>query len=325
MRRSNWLLVLFGIVPVAIRSRAFIIGGCVVHLLTYDPDFKEIFSEIATDEGMMILKSIKVGTLPLEIDAVLEVPSSAPLTHLSPIRRACEITGAQRFVIEFKGPTDPLKLTSLRKLIAYRELFLIESDVEEERRTACVVISTRHPRSLLSKSNSRKYEEGVYSVELSNQKILVIVINRLRVIPENYGLLVFSSSKRVMDTLIDRLIDEQMSSKDRKPNEEKFISYTVKLDFESYHRVAMRRGVPMSIVLENIKKAIDELGIKSVIDEVGLREVVEAVGVKDVVKELGVREVVKELGTGEVLQTLMSETDDPETLGLIRELMDRLA
>ncbi len=304
-----------------------------IYIVTYDPDFKEIFSEIAMDEGMRILKSIKVGTLPLEIDAVLEVPSSAALTHLSPIRIASKISGSRRLVIEFKGPTDPLKLTSLRKLIAYRELFLIENDVEEKRRTACVVISTRHPRSLLTRVNSRRYEEGVYSVELSNQEILVIVINKLPVIPENYGLLVFSSSKRVMDTLIDQLIEEQMSSKDRKPNEEKFISYTVKLDFESYHRVAMRRGVPMSIVLENIKKAIDELGIKSVIDEVGLEEVVEAVGVKDVVKAVGVKDVVKavgvkdvvkELGAREVLRTLMSETEDPETLGMIRELMERL-
>ena len=71
--------------------------------MKYDPDFRKIFKEIASDSHTTVLKSVEVGILPLAIDIILEIDMDSKLKYLDPIRQIQEMNHVQRFVIEYKG------------------------------------------------------------------------------------------------------------------------------------------------------------------------------------------------------------------------------
>ena len=268
-------------------------------LLKYDPDFKKIFEEIASDSHTKVLKSVEVGILPLEIDIILEIDKDSELKYLAPIRQIREKNHAQRFVIEYKGPTDTFSLGNVRKLIAYRQLYLIENDVNEERPTVHVVLSSRYPQKLLKTFHGKTHSEGVYSLFLDNQEIYIISINSLPVHEENFGLLIFATKKEKTTKLVEILFDESMIGEENpkilhnKAFGERFLRYAIRWNYEIVVNVARQRGINMSIVKENLKRGIEDIGIAEMVDEIGLSNVVAAVGISKIIEVMGVSKFVE--------------------------------
>jgi len=106
----------------------------------------------------------------------------------------------------------------VRKLIAYRQLYLIENDVNEECPTVHVVLSSRYPRNLLKTFQGKTHSEGVYSLFLDNQEIYIISINSLPVLEENFGLFIFATKKEKMTKLVEILFDESIIGEENPQN-----------------------------------------------------------------------------------------------------------
>lgn len=56
-------------------------------------------------------------------------------------------------------------------------------------------------------------------------------------------------------------------------------------------------------IKENIRLAVQHLGIKRVIDSVGLKAVIEEMGLKAVIKEMGLKEILKSIDS-EILESV---------------------
>ena len=210
----------------------------------------------------------------------------------------------------------------MRKLLAYRQLFLIEHDGNEEQKTVPIVLSSTHPRKLLKTFHGKTHSEGVYSLIIDNQEIYVISINSLPVREENFGLLIFATKKEKITKLVEILFDKSMIGEENpkilheEAVGERFLRYAVRWNYEIVAVTARQRGIKMSIVKENLKKGIedigiaemiDELGLPKVIDEVGLSKVIDVVGPSKVIAEIGLPKVIEEVGLSKVAEVLTEE------------------
>ena len=104
--------------------------------VTIDASFKTLFGDLVSKFGWNFKDSLKVGTLPLEIDAVVEFSENGHFEYLRPFLIVIQDSRANRIIIEFKSHKDRLKLSDVPKLLAYRYLFLHQFDPSVSTRTA---------------------------------------------------------------------------------------------------------------------------------------------------------------------------------------------
>ncbi len=263
--------------------------------MAHDASFKDIFGSIAREKNFSVSSSVKVGKLPLEIDMVVEKQKETDFSVLQPLMTIFEKSGSSRLIIEFKSKADSLSLFHVRKLIAYRQLYLMTEDLWEAKGTSVLIFIVSKPRKLLRKLNAISLDMGIYQFTFDQSLIFMIVANEIRITLENLGFAIFTNSVQKSRQLVDLLLQI--------PYEERFLSFFMVVNYRTAVKVLKEKDMNSgSIIMKNIRLAIEDLGLKNVIKEIGLSRVIEDLGLENVIREVGLENVIREVGLENVIR-----------------------
>ena len=159
-----------------------------------DPLFKQILVLLGKSLHFIPQTEVEVSRLPRTIDVVVELPNPADqrrLERLTPFIRLCDHNQ-----IEFKGKADRLHIPGYQLIRGRSLLYMGEKQLLSSQMSVSIVCAGK-PTKLLQGSEAvfKSIAPGYY---LGDEKppTLIIVINELPMIPKNYPLLLFASSKR---------------------------------------------------------------------------------------------------------------------------------
>lgn len=176
-----------------------------------DPVFKAVICFRFGQLGISIKTQVEVGRLPRTIDAVL-------ILELENDREKVRLETPFYYVrthnqIEFKGINDPLTVAGFRLILGRANLYMGENEIPAEDMTITIVCSRKPEKVLQSESEVEfiPFGEGYYRSK-NKPPINLIVINELEIIPKNYPLLMFASSKKkfkefLLDTVKNKCFD----------------------------------------------------------------------------------------------------------------------
>jgi hypothetical protein len=283
----------------------------------WDSYFKRIMENELANSVLNVQPSVKVGTLPLEIDLILvKAEETADLTtYRGPLEQV-----VRRFslinIIEFKGPSDYFATNDFWTLQAYKYLYLRQQSLlfPMEEQVTVVIITTHFPeRFIKDLRETTKYQvqnlgNGMVAVD-SSFHCLLVAINRLEVNPSNYPLLIFSSGQQRR-----RFIREILRKKAKF-----FIDLTYLLYQDEVIEVATAENLSVEDVGANIAKAIRYLGLRQVIEQIGIKEVIEQIGIEEVVTQVGLKDVL------ELIQHKLEANQlTPEEQAVLKKLLTKL-
>ncbi|MHA1209633.1 MAG: hypothetical protein ACTSRF_10485 [Candidatus Freyarchaeota archaeon] len=258
--------------------------------MSWDLTFKRVLERYGGN-GVNVFGGIEVGKGALRIDVLVRCERSIlPLSGVGELgflfSRFSEFN-----VLEFKSKGERIGLDTLYKLLAYAALYVAENRVSfpEEDVTAWLVAS-KTPVKLLRRYKGlgllQRLEEGVYLVAGFPFRVFVVAIGELRVEPENYPFLIFSSG-RTLREFLRRVIRER--------NQE-YLSIGFLLYYDEVVRIMAEEQVALDPTSISIRKAVESIGISRVVEEIGLKKLIEEVGLKKVVDEIGLEKLVDEIG-----------------------------
>ncbi len=281
--------------------------------MAHDASFKDILGSIAKERNITVSSSFKVGKLPLEIDLVMEMQTNTDFSMLQPLKEVFERSGCNRLIIEFKSRAEGLTISHIRKLIAYRHLYLITEDPWDSKRTSHLIIIVSSPRKLLKKLDVQPITKGIYKFSFDRSECFMIVANELEMSRENLGLAIFTSSIRKSRKLIEILLQI--------PEEERFLSFFMVVNYGTAIKVLKEKGMSSgSIISRNIRMAINDLGLKYVIDEIGLENVIKEIGISKIIEVVNPTDLAQNLPF-DMLMTILKELPEEEKKKLVDELM----
>ncbi|MBC8231181.1 hypothetical protein H8E77_16635 [bacterium] len=161
-----------------------------------DPIFKFVLIFGFDQLNVPLQTQVEVSRLPRTMDAL------AVLKRKADIEKVRNDTPFHYFLvynqIEFKGKNDRLTIAGLRLILGRANLYMGENKIPVSKMTV-TIICARKPMQVLLHSQAevswKPLGSGYYQ---SKDKLPVnlIVINELDIIPKNYPLLLFASSKR---------------------------------------------------------------------------------------------------------------------------------
>ncbi|RMG39775.1 MAG: hypothetical protein D6732_03850, partial [Methanobacteriota archaeon] len=222
--------------------------------MTYDASFKDIFGSIVREKNLLVFSSVKVGKLPLEIDMVLERRSNTDFSLVLPLKRIFEESEANRLIVEFKSKAEGLSISHVRRLIAYRQLYLMTEDQWDAKGTSHLIFMVSTPRKLLKRLDAQTLSQGIYRFVFDRNDMFMIVANDLPISRETLGLAIFTNSIRKSRELIDLLLQN--------PAEERFLSFFMVVNYGTTIKVLKEKGMSSgSIIMKNIRMAINDLGL----------------------------------------------------------------
>ena len=156
-------------------------------------------------QGIDIQTEVEVARLPLRVDVIIRIATQAALRTIQ------SLTPFWFFLIhnilEFKGPGDALTIRGYNRILARARLYLSKPGVSESELTL-TMICAQTPRKVLShpKIGFEQMREGYYFSDHRGLNVYLIVINELPIVPVNYSLLLFASSKVKRREIIEEIM-----------------------------------------------------------------------------------------------------------------------
>ena len=270
--------------------------------MAFDNIFKLVTRELLVSCDA---KAEKVGTLPLEIDAVARCKGGKPVPPTIPLVTR-HLSSDNLF--EYKSEADKATKESLSKLLGYVGLYCDQHGIgidEARGRVTAWYISARRPGFLdgllSSKVAAATSDAGVYEVVAGFPcPCRVVVCDELDVNDANIPLLALGSVGTVKKAIV------QLA---RAGPEMRRIMGNIKgLIYSIYHdevkdMTEMKEFTPADI-RRNIRHAIEEIGIEEAISDLGIKRVVEAVGIEKVIGAVGVDKVIGAVGVDKVVDAV---------------------
>jgi len=264
--------------------------------MSFDTLFKQLIETVADKKSISV--EVPVGKLPLKIDAVIERGQNpvfqGKLQFLE--KRLGSIN-----IIEYKSHHDVMKEEDLSKLVGYVGLYANKNSIGLDglmKEFTGWYITVKRPPFLQTLKKSKRIKKvksvsGIYKANVNVPgKLYVLVINELPITKDSLPLLPLSSGE-TFKQFLQFLIREKIPLD---PFLEKYIFLRYYFDHAEVHDMAEIKELLSPRVKNNIRMAVEEIGIKEVVDAVGLKEVVDAVGLKEVVDAVGLKEVVDAFG-----------------------------
>ncbi|MHA1271125.1 MAG: hypothetical protein ACTSPY_15130 [Candidatus Helarchaeota archaeon] len=250
--------------------------------MAWDALFKQILTKELKEFD--IRTDVPVGKLPLKIDLVVIRPEK---THKTKVLSSFISYLSKINIIEFKSTHDSILKTDLTKLLGYVGLYCNNNGlgIQDLNKIGAWYIIPHKPK-FFNSLNKIKKDNGIYKLYFTFP-FYIIIIDQLPNKYENIPFLLFSSKERLYDVL--RLIIREKSL-------QRYLSISYLLYPKVMKKLASEEDYyTYKEIQENIKYAVNELGIKNVIEAVGLKEVIEAVGLKEVIEAVGLDKVEDEL------------------------------
>jgi hypothetical protein len=113
----------------------------------WHPIFVFTLRQVLPRGGFTVRSELQLNHQPLRVDIVIVRRGQRgvlPRLMQALVRRFGPIT-----LIEFKGPTDPLKPADFQRLLAYAELYCLQAGIKEPRQVHLMMVATRLPRAVV--------------------------------------------------------------------------------------------------------------------------------------------------------------------------------
>jgi hypothetical protein len=268
-----------------------------------DPVFKQVITTLFQGWEINIQTEFEVSKLPLRIDAIIRVPTLAlhAIRYLTPFWYFLIHN-----VIEFKGRADALTIYGYQRILSRSYQYLAEHQLDNPELTLTIV-SARKPRTVLSRSylGFKQIAEGYYFCDNGGLQVYLIVTNELPVDPVNYSLLLFASSKKKIQKIIEDIMRNEWVE---------YIQYAVLLHPDITQEVAMANR--LRLPRRNMELIAEYLG----------RDLVPFINLEDRVHDLTPAQRLQGLDAAQRLQGLALEDirdslSDEERQAL-RQLLD---
>lgn len=174
-----------------------------------DPVFKEVMAFNFAQLSLPVETQVEISRLPRTMDAlvVLEQETERLKVHKQTIFSYFRVHNQ----IEFKGKEDPLTQSEYHLIRGRSYLYLGEKNISSSLMTV-TIISARQPRKLLYHSNlDVKWEsEGAGHYRSTDLfPVNLFVCNELELVPKNYPLLLFATSKEKFRQFVERIVGEE--------------------------------------------------------------------------------------------------------------------
>jgi hypothetical protein len=243
--------------------------------MAFDYIFKRVMGDLLASCGA---KAEKVGTLPLEIDAVARCMEGQPLPTVIPLLAKLF---TEHNLLEYKSEADKANKESLSKLLGYVGLYCDQHGIgidEARERVTSWYISARHPGFLdglvARKIATRTGESGVYEIISGFPcPCRIVVCDELDLNDDNIPLLALGSVGTVKKA-IEQLARAGLEMR-RAMGSIKSLIYSIYYD-EVKDMTEMKEFTHEDI-RRNVKHVIEEIGIDETIEEIGIDKVKEAI------------------------------------------------
>jgi hypothetical protein len=270
--------------------------------MVFDYFMKEFFRDIFY--GSKVETDHKVGSLPLQIDCIIEIPKNVNLdVHPLPLQFITKYFRKYN-IFEFKSSHDSPKKTDLVKIIGYLGLWCQQKQVEItalEQHTTLWYITANQPKFITSLIDSHKFIAlsipGLYSLTIPFPcPFYILIIDELPCTPETAPLLLLGSPNTIQKAMIalenQHLLPEILL--------DKYLTLIYLYYYEDVKAMTEIEHLFPPKIKNNIKLAIEEIGIDNVIEAVGLEKVINTVGVEKVINAVGVEKVINAVGVEKV-------------------------
>ncbi|MBC8236074.1 hypothetical protein H8E77_41540 [bacterium] len=168
-----------------------------------DPVFKEVLIFRFRQLDIPLQTEVEVSRMPRTIDALIVLEQEA---DLQTVRVQTPFDHFLRHnLIEFKGIRDALTVFDYHLILGRAHLYVGENEVWFDQVTI-TIICARKPRKLLSQIPFQAVRDGIY-VRHSELPVYLIVINELPIVPKNYPLLLFASSKEKFQQFLQQTLE----------------------------------------------------------------------------------------------------------------------
>ncbi|MHA1793494.1 MAG: hypothetical protein ACTSVI_12660 [Promethearchaeota archaeon] len=272
--------------------------------MTYDFLFKNLLKDLA--DKAKINSDVNVGKLPLKIDVVLKYENKPIFKRPIPILES-RMTSIN--IIEYKSSHDVPKKQDITKFIGYIGLFANSYSmglIELINTTTAWYISANRPKFLTNLENlnlvsKEENVQGLYKINASFPcNLFMIIINELEISDENKFLLLLASEKKFKDFL--KMIISKKIKLD--PISIRYLSLKYYFEYKEVHLMEGLNEILSPEIKENIRLAIESIGIAKAIDAVGLEKVIDAVGLEKVIDAVGLEKIIKLKGSKEIRKIL---------------------
>ena len=174
-----------------------------------DPVFKEVMAFKFAQLSLPVETQVEISRLPRTMDAlvVLEQETERLKVHKQTIFNYFRIHNQ----IEFKGKEDPLTQSEYHLIRGRSYLYLGEKNISSSLMTV-TIISARQPRKLLYHSNLDVKWESESAGHYRSTDIFPVnlfVCNELELVPKNYPLILFVTSKEKFRQFVERIVGEE--------------------------------------------------------------------------------------------------------------------
>ncbi|MXV84442.1 hypothetical protein F4X88_16180 [Candidatus Poribacteria bacterium] len=174
-----------------------------------DPVLKEVMAFKFAQLSLPVETQVEISRLPRTMDAlvVLEQETERLKVHKQTIFNYFRIHNQ----IEFKGKEDPLTQSEYHLIRGRSYLYLGEKNISSSLMTV-TIISARQPRKLLYHSNLDVKWESESAGHYRSTDIFPVnlfVCNELELVPKNYPLLLFATSKEKFRQFVERIVGEE--------------------------------------------------------------------------------------------------------------------
>ncbi|GAB4320727.1 MAG: hypothetical protein Kow0069_24830 [Promethearchaeota archaeon] len=286
--------------------------------MAYDALFKLVTRKAFA--GATVHLNEPVGTLPLQIDAVLTFADD-PLDLPEPPPPAFAGRLARTNVLEFKGKRDPSRPADLNKLLGYLRLYA--SNAKEDLgfvrdQCAAFLVCASRPRflddhlarGLLSPAGSA----GLYSFQMEPQVAHALVLEEVDAVPGNLLLLLLSTGEALRSAV---RVAATAAAGD--PELTGIVIRSIILNYSEVKDLTETQKLLREAEDHDLREAVDAVGLERVVDAVGLERVVDAVGLERVVDVVGLERVVDVVGLEDLVEVLESKGKLDELLELLEE------
>ena len=215
-----------------------------------DPVFKEVMTFNFGQLALPVETQVEVSRLPRTMDAliVLEQDAEREKVHEQTVFNYFQIHNQ----IEFKGKTDPLTRNEYNLIRGRSYLYLGEKKISAALMTI-TIISARQPRNILYHSPRDVKWESENAGHYRSTDILPVhlfVCNELELVPKNYPLLLFASSKAKFRQFVEQIVGE---------NNITYIYYASRVEPETTKEVLQMAG-KQSLYEKQLQRIVDSMG-----------------------------------------------------------------
>ncbi|MHA1338411.1 MAG: hypothetical protein ACTSRZ_01640 [Promethearchaeota archaeon] len=297
--------------------------------MVFDYLFKRIIKDKLTKYQVKINE--KIGELPLEIDLIVEQGKKSQESDLS-------IKGAEKSLslgiitkrllkynlVEYKSSHDNPEDFNLSKVMGYLGLYANREQIGLQdlcSKFSAWYICSSYPK-FMDNLKSNDYiedtsDKGVYALKIKFPcPFYILIIEELEKNIENLPLLLNIDDDKLIEIIkfikSNNLQDDAFYKKYlslnyyiRNRGVKKLIKEIIPNEIKNNIKDAVEQiGVEKVIDAVGVEKVIDAVGVEKVIDAVGVEKVIDAVGVEKVIKLIGIKQLIKKIGENEILENI---------------------